>query len=42
MAVPTKQAVPDIFFTPEWNEAYAAHEGGEFQQFEWKQLRLDQ
>ncbi|MBU9673729.1 GNAT family N-acetyltransferase [Planococcus sp. CP5-4] len=36
MAVPTKQAVPDIFFTPEWNEAYATHEGGEFQQFEWK------
>lgn len=36
MAVPTKQAVPDIFFTPEWNEAYAAHEGGEFYQFEHK------
>ncbi|KYG59337.1 peptidoglycan bridge formation glycyltransferase FemA/FemB family protein [Planococcus maritimus] len=36
MSVPTKLAVPDIFFTPEWNEAYAAHEGGEFQQFEWK------
>lgn len=36
MAVPTRQAVPDIFFTPEWNEAYAAHAGGESQQFEWK------
>ncbi|MGM0899181.1 MAG: GNAT family N-acetyltransferase [Bacillota bacterium] len=36
MAVRTKQAVPDIFFTPQWNQAYAAHEGGEYCQFEWK------
>lgn len=39
MVVPTKQAVPDIFFTPEWNKAYAEHEGGEFHQFEWKSER---
>lgn len=36
MAVRTKTAVPDIFFTPQWNRAYAVHEGGIFQQFEWK------
>lgn len=36
MAVRTTTAVPDIFFTAQWNEAYAAHEGGEFCQFEWK------